>query len=82
MPSAQEYRYQAEECLELAKEAKEVYVQSALVELAREFIEKARELEKSDDQADVDDAHASGKAGRRQVRRAERLARSHRVERE
>jgi hypothetical protein len=54
MPSAQEYRYQAEECLELAKEAKEVYVQSALVELAREFIEKARELEKSDDQADVD----------------------------
>jgi hypothetical protein len=45
MPTAQEYRYQAEECLELAREAKEVYVQSALVELAREFIEKARELE-------------------------------------
>jgi hypothetical protein len=48
MPTAQEYRYQAEECMELAREAREMYVQSALVELAREFIEKARELETSD----------------------------------
>jgi hypothetical protein len=50
MPTAQEYRYQAEECMELAREATELYVRSALVELARDFIEKARELEKSDDQ--------------------------------
>jgi hypothetical protein len=34
--------------MELAREAREMYVQSALVELAREFIEKARELETSD----------------------------------
>jgi|GraSoiStandDraft_11_1057310.scaffolds.fasta_scaffold5442555_1 hypothetical protein len=60
MPTAQEYRYQAEECLELAHEAKELYVQSALVELAREFIDKARELERNDDEG-----HAAPSAVRR-----------------
>ena len=58
MPTAQEYRYQAEECIELAREAKELYVQSALVELARDFIEKAREIEKSDDQQHIDAARS------------------------
>ena len=56
MPTAQEYRYQAEECLELAREAKELYVRTALVELAREFIEKARELENKADEAHVENA--------------------------
>jgi hypothetical protein len=41
--------------MELAKEAKELYVRSALVELATEFVEKARELERNDHQG-----HASG----------------------
>ena len=53
MPTAQEYRYQAEECMELAKEAREPYVQSALLELATEFIEKARELERNDHHRDA-----------------------------
>ena len=60
MPTAQEYRYQAEECMELARDATELYVRSALIELAREFIEKARELEKTDDQQHIDAARAGG----------------------
>ena len=67
MPTAQEYRYQAEECLELAREAKELYVQTALVELAREFIDKARELEKKDDEAHADASGVTRADGRRRA---------------
>jgi hypothetical protein len=41
MPTSKEYRQHAEECLELAKQAEEFYVKTALVELADEFKEQA-----------------------------------------
>jgi hypothetical protein len=45
MPTSKEYRQHAEECLELAKQAKEFYVKTALVELADEFKELAEKIE-------------------------------------
>ncbi len=45
MPTPKEYRQQAEECLELASEAEEVYVKTALIELAADFQEIADKLE-------------------------------------
>jgi hypothetical protein len=42
MPTSKEYRQHAEECLELAKQAEEFYVKTALVELADEFKEQAK----------------------------------------
>jgi len=41
VPTPKEYRQQAQACLRLAREAKEVYVRTALVELARELRRKA-----------------------------------------
>jgi hypothetical protein len=46
MPTAKEYRRQAQDCLELAKEAKEVYAVRALTELADEFNKAADEVER------------------------------------
>jgi hypothetical protein len=45
MPTSKEYRQHAEECLELAKQAKEFYVKTVLVELADEFKEQAEKIE-------------------------------------
>ncbi len=41
LPTPKEYRQQAQACLRLAREAKEAYVRTALVELARELSRKA-----------------------------------------
>ena len=46
MPTAKEYRQQAHHCLELAKEAKELYAIRAMMELAEEFNNAADELER------------------------------------
>jgi len=45
MPTAREYRQRAEECLELASSARELYVRVALAELAEEFNASADDLE-------------------------------------
>jgi hypothetical protein len=45
MPTPNEYREQAKECLELAKEAKDLYAKEAMVELAEEFGAAAELLE-------------------------------------
>ena len=47
MPTAKEYRQQAQECLELAKEATEPYAIRAMMELAEEFNKAADNLELS-----------------------------------
>jgi hypothetical protein len=41
MPTSKECWQQAEQCLELAKEAEDFYVKSALIELAQEFKKQA-----------------------------------------
>ena len=41
MPTSKEYWQHAEQCLELAKEADDFYVKSALTELAEEFKKQA-----------------------------------------
>ena len=46
MPSPQECRYHAEECLKLASETKEIYAKMALIELANEFRAMAEYLER------------------------------------
>ena len=48
MPTPNEYRQQASECLELMKEANEWYVRTALLELAVEFQKRAQKLERID----------------------------------
>jgi hypothetical protein len=45
MPTAKEYRQRAEECLELARSANELYVKVALAELAQEFHRSADDVE-------------------------------------
>jgi hypothetical protein len=45
MSSAKEYRQRAEECLQLANEAAEIYVKVALTELAAEFQKTADSLD-------------------------------------
>jgi hypothetical protein len=45
MPAPKEYRQHAEECRELAREAEEFYVKTALIELADEFKEQAEKIE-------------------------------------
>jgi hypothetical protein len=45
MPTPQEYRQQAEECLELAGQTKEYYVKTSLIEMAADFNEIAEKLE-------------------------------------
>ena len=44
MPTQKECWQHAEECLELAKEAEDFYVKSALIELAEEFKEQAKKI--------------------------------------
>ena len=46
MPTSKECRLHAEECLELAKQAEEFYVKSALIELAEDFKKQAEEISK------------------------------------
>ena len=41
MPTAKECRYNAEICLRLAQETSEIYVKTALIELAEEFSRQA-----------------------------------------
>jgi hypothetical protein len=47
MATSREYRHRAEECLELAKEADEFYVRTALFELASDFQHMAEEMQQS-----------------------------------
>ena len=37
MPTSKEYRRQAEDCMNLASEAEELYVKTALTEMAADF---------------------------------------------
>jgi hypothetical protein len=46
MPTAKEYRQQAQECLELAKKATDLYAIQAMMELADEFNKAADDLER------------------------------------
>jgi hypothetical protein len=45
MPTPKECRQHAEECLRLANETTQIYARQALLELAAEFREIAKELE-------------------------------------
>jgi hypothetical protein len=45
MPTAKEYRQQAEWCLELAKTAEQAFAKTAMKELAEEFNKAAEKLE-------------------------------------
>jgi hypothetical protein len=46
MPTAKEYRRQAQECVEPAKVAKDVFAKQAMAELAEEFNKAADALER------------------------------------
>jgi hypothetical protein len=46
VPTAKECRYNAEACLKLANEAREIYARTALIELAQEFRALAQQLER------------------------------------
>jgi len=46
MPTAQQYRQHAQDCLELAKGTKELYAKQAMTELATEFNKAAEKLER------------------------------------
>jgi hypothetical protein len=46
MPTSQQYRQQADECLELIDKASEWYVRMALLQLAEEFKKRAEHLER------------------------------------
>ena len=46
MPTAKEYRRQAQECLDLAKVATDLYAKRAMAELAEEFNKAADALER------------------------------------
>jgi len=46
MPTAKEYRRQAQEFLELARAARDLYAKEAMVELAEEFNKAADALER------------------------------------
>jgi hypothetical protein len=45
MPTAKDYRQQAQQCLELAKAAKDLYAKQAMTELAEEFNKAADTLD-------------------------------------
>jgi len=45
MPTAKECRYNAEICIKLANEAREIYAKNALIELAQELRALASHLE-------------------------------------
>jgi hypothetical protein len=47
MPTPKEHRQQACECLELSDEVSQGYLKTALLELAVEFLKKAKQLERS-----------------------------------
>jgi hypothetical protein len=47
MPTPNECRYNAEICLRLAQETSEIYVKTALIELAEELRAMAKHLERS-----------------------------------
>ena len=51
MSSPKEYRQRAEECLQLANEATDIYVRVALSELATEFQTTADAMERERDRA-------------------------------
>jgi hypothetical protein len=44
MPSSKEYWQHAQQCLELAEEAEDFYVKSALIELAEKFKKQAEKI--------------------------------------
>ena len=46
MQTSKEYRYNAQVCLKLASETKEIYAKMALIDLAREFRALAGDLER------------------------------------
>jgi hypothetical protein len=46
MPTPREYRHNAEVCLKLVNETKEIYAKVALIELAAEFRSMAEHLER------------------------------------
>ena len=48
MPTPKEYRQRAHECLELASEANEWYVNTALLKMAAEFRLRAAKLEQAE----------------------------------
>jgi hypothetical protein len=56
MPTAKECRLNAETCLSLARESREIYVRMALIELANEFRAMAAHLKR-------EEAKASSKRG-------------------
>jgi hypothetical protein len=45
MPTSKEYRHRANACLELAKEANDIFARTAMMELAQEFNLAADEAE-------------------------------------
>ena len=45
MPTPREYRQQAEDCMHLAREAEELYVRTALIEMAADFTELAEKAQ-------------------------------------
>ena len=45
MPTSKEYRRQAEDCMNLASEAEELYVKTALTEMAADFEGLAEKLQ-------------------------------------
>jgi hypothetical protein len=49
MPTSNEYRLRADECLELMNEANQWYVNTALLKLAAEFQKRAERLERSNE---------------------------------
>jgi hypothetical protein len=49
VPTANEYRLRAHECLELTNEADQWYVKTALLKLAAEFQKRAERLERSNE---------------------------------
>jgi hypothetical protein len=49
MPTPNEYRLRAHECLELTSEADQWYVKTALLKLAAEFQKRAERLERSNE---------------------------------
>ena len=46
MQTSKQYRHNAEVCLKLASEAKEIYAKTALIDLATEFRALAEDLER------------------------------------
>ena len=53
MPTSKEYRLRAEECLQLAKQAKEFYVKNALIDLAEDFKKQAEKISKNRSEWDI-----------------------------